>query len=958
MRPTTVIQRVRQILTEGQSSLVQDAPDIAVAFSDLCKKANERLRICSDYLKQGMVSEALRIAETEPTLLDLCGELDFIGIERWLQLCGQRKWTVSEPIDAKAIHALNNAYASGQALEPFLKEYRRAVRERRNRDCVRLLRRIASLDKANTNWAEDLKEFERKQIHEIKREFEVAKDKGDAETLAALMMEINGAWSIPFDEVLKRDVLGAAREIYKKEALEKGRHCIADISAAYAALDYGRLGPAIAAYKALSKSGYLVPDTSMTTQMDEACEWYAGETKKRLNEKLYEDSLAKLREAVEKGIAEKLDEQLNLLARFDRPIPDRLEERAHALIDAHHLAQERRRKRWMVTAAVGIVLIASAVAFVFIRHSHKEIKAQLLNNLANAYKVEDVERFNMLLSRTERDQSWLMRDPDVRLWAQKSAHLAGLLAKKQSSFLQSLSRLESIRDGGFKQGLDGIEDLITVAKNNVTQGADRGRLAVILQEWESHKLANQAEIDRQAAASIDEITYSLEKIASLCVTNWASAKSELAELRFKAKAVENKIESASPEPKARMASQISRIDAICKEIECKERQLQVIREASTLRDYLNGVQTYVRAFPNDKSSNLMKDVLREQSDYLSFIEPSFNCNSSNPFWYSLSKDRAAITQLTTEKWPEVKTLLMGLNQETRLMELWECDTTKGKVFFEGKPKEVYLKGFREYEGSAYTPGESDIQPEFKSTTVDGNTIKSARIMSHCDFVKGVISMARFSTASTAPDDLMNKMQELYETNGISPLLKIRLMGILFDSLTTLIGQDQIPGGRSLTRDLKSIDSDLHWLCIRNRDVLIANKKAETIMRPYFDGGSLFRRNRFNNDVRNLCLQRSIRWLGYADLEDSSKVIWKTQSKPVEIWIVRSSGSNGLQVILAAERKGEVMTQYVPYICGEPLFAPADDIATRVHMTKLKTKYNLTETKTLKWPLVWPANFRQ
>jgi len=111
VRSRAVIQRVRQLLAEGNAAAAQDGQAVADDYAALCRDANERLRACAGYLAKGMLSEALRIAETEPILLDLCGELDFVGVENWVKLCEEKSWTIPEAMEGKAIQALNEAYS-------------------------------------------------------------------------------------------------------------------------------------------------------------------------------------------------------------------------------------------------------------------------------------------------------------------------------------------------------------------------------------------------------------------------------------------------------------------------------------------------------------------------------------------------------------------------------------------------------------------------------------------------------------------------------------------------------------------------------------------------------------------------------------------------------------------------------------------------------------------------------
>src|SRR5947209_5418755 len=61
--------------------------DLASAYASLCREANDRLRRCVDYLHRGLRSEAIHLAEAQPSLLDLVAALDLAELEEWENAC-------------------------------------------------------------------------------------------------------------------------------------------------------------------------------------------------------------------------------------------------------------------------------------------------------------------------------------------------------------------------------------------------------------------------------------------------------------------------------------------------------------------------------------------------------------------------------------------------------------------------------------------------------------------------------------------------------------------------------------------------------------------------------------------------------------------------------------------------------------------------------------------------------
>ena len=955
MRAEPVIGKVRQaVADEGGQGIASS--ELAQQYAELCAQANKRLANCANCLKQGMISEALRVADAEPQLLDLCAALDFIGVEKWEKLCQDRKWTAAERLDAKAIQDINDAFCSSQIVEPMLKEYRRAVRANETRECIRLLRRLASVDKNNANWTEDLKGFERKRWGELRKEFEQANKAENIDALASLLIEINGEWNAPKDMQLRDEVRDACRLVYAKQAFAKGQEIVRSISGAYAALNYEQVGESLGAFERLLSDGHLTPDAPMQAQVDEAKEWYLIEKKRREDERLYEETLSRLREAVENGNPSELEDILNVLSRFERPIPDRLEERAKTLIEGYQLAQERRRKRILFSGiAVSLLLMAGILSYLAKIRFDKEV-VSISTKLEQCFSAEEVSVFETTIARAEKDQPKVFQNAEVQKLVRRTGELKAIVEKKHAAFEAAMSRLDAIRESGFAQDAGSVEGMLTEARSNAKPGVEQGRLAVFVREWEARKLELQAKVDEKALEAIAVLEQQFEKLVQAGSNDRTAATSSLNDLKTRFSETTSSLGQVSDAVTARVSALAGRLEGYGREIEGKEKQIALIRKARSLREYLEGIETYARAFPEDKLTKTLGRVIDEAALYRQIEEIPTACGPSNVFWASEIKARSDRTAKAVEQWPAVKDQLMSLEQEKRYSDLWECNTEWGTIFVEGKPTSSFSQGMRQFEGMVYKPKPDDIQPEFKVETFKESAIYDKKLMAHCDFVKGLISMARFSTAERTGDDLMGKMSALSTNDEIPPLLKLRLMDMLAGHVQSLVGENGMNGWGEMRAELQSIPSDLHWLCKLHRDVVLGNEKAKQILQKWFKGRSITDQNRFVAEVRENALQRGIRWVGAVDLVDRTQCRWVGEKKPREVWVVRRINGLPKTFIAETEIQGEVKT-YGAFLPGEPLFAPIDERTTLEIVQTLKKKYRIQNAKALDWPASWPDNFR-
>lgn len=955
MRAEPVISKVRQAVADEGGQGIASA-ELAQQYAELCAEANKRLANCATCLKQGMVSEALRVADTEPQLLDLCAELDFVGVEKWEKLCQEKKWPAPERLDAKAIQDINDAFCSSQIIEPLLKEYRRAVRTNETRECIRLLRRLAALDKSNSNWTEDLKGFERKRWGELRKEYENANKAENIDALASLLIEINGEWIASRDDKLRNEVRDACRLVYAKQALAKGRELVRAISAAYAAFNYDQLGESLRAYEGLLAEGHLAPDSPMQTQVDEAREWFLTEKKRRDEERLFEDTIAKLRDAVESGNPTDLEDILNVLTRFDRPIPDRLEERAKTLVEGYQLAQGRRRKRILVSGiAVSLLVMAGIVSYLAKIRYDKEV-ATVSADLEQRYGAEDLAAFAAAIDRVEKDQPKVFQNSEVQKWVRRKGELSARIDQKRTAFGSALSRLESIREDGFQEDSGNIEGLLAEAKANAAPGVDQGRLAIIVREWEAQKLETQARLDEKAMGSIAALEQQLARLVKAESSDPTAARRNLGILKSKATEMISGFGPVSDSVHVRATALDARIESMQRDIEGKERQLETIRKARSLSVYLEAMETYVRAFPQDKLSQTFARVVELGALYRQIDESPISSSPNNVFWAAEAKSRDERIARMREQWPDIQTQLRDLEKEKRYTDLWECETEWGTIYVEGKPASTYSQGVRTFEGLIYRPKPDDLHPEFKVESLRESSIHSRNLMAHCDFVKGLISLARFSAPERAVNDLMGKMSELAISNDIPSLLRVRLMDMLAGYVEGLAGPGGTGNWKTMRSDLQGIPSELHWLCNLHRDVIRGNDESVRILNKWFYETRIIDQERFSAEIRETALQRGVRWVGTVDFMDRNQVRWVSDQKPQEVWVVRQM--NGLPKTFIAETDIQgTVKRYGSYYPGEPLFAPYDKRTTQEIVQGLKKKYRIRNTKAIDWPASWPDNFR-
>ena len=88
MKSTILISRItRAIETEGE---VGEGASLAEEYSAAVRRVNTRLESVQASIDAKQVSDAVRMMEDEPRLLDEVGALDFPQLSDWVALCSRK----------------------------------------------------------------------------------------------------------------------------------------------------------------------------------------------------------------------------------------------------------------------------------------------------------------------------------------------------------------------------------------------------------------------------------------------------------------------------------------------------------------------------------------------------------------------------------------------------------------------------------------------------------------------------------------------------------------------------------------------------------------------------------------------------------------------------------------------------------------------------------------------------
>ncbi|MBF0100501.1 MAG: hypothetical protein HQK77_06290 [Desulfobacterales bacterium] len=960
-----LIQDIKQIV------LAQEAHDelsvdeikkyrvIAQNYAYFYNEAKERLVICRNHLANKMREEALREADNEPNLLTLWNELNFREMKEWRHLCEKHHFSFPELVDEKLKNVLQLIYGVENQLQPFLKEYRRAAHKHEHRKCILILREIAKIDGVNKAWGDDLKEFEKVRLQEIRTEFNLAIKNNDLDQLGYLIAEMDEKWTIQRDDALYQEIKGYASRKEISDVKLKAKKIVEALLDAYQKGNFKSAEEPLKEYDVLRKSKYF---DNQTTDPDyiKIAAWFENSKKNEASKieqdkenKLWQDSVDKLYLAIQQGTPHLVSTYLEHLKSFkDRLIPE------DALIAAVEIINKWKFRRKMAYGCAAVVIMIVLV-LLFMFGKYEYVKFSKIEELEQAYLEDNLLQFLALLKEIKQHHQPLLESKQIQQWFAKVSDVEKKLEQKKIIFDSTMHSLQKINTEELEQNKELVDQLLNEAQLNAVTSDELGRLTVIRNEFEVRKKLISSKHNKAIGEMLNIISEKMKQIESSITNNHLKPITDLL------KEIEDLFIKVShdywisSELKENLTKLNVKLEAIQLALQLKTKQIQSITDAQRFSDYMKELKSYAAAFPADLFTQSIENIVDKEPLYNSLLLKQRG-DVADPFWYSgfqlldkiknnASKLKAFTKQLANEKW---------------LVDLWEMTfiRNKKKVYFEQAPQETRDSlGILNYLGILYNPSPSDNQPEFirkelATALFDAKTLKP---LNHCKYVLNLINTLTLSEPEDSYQVMLSQMEKLMNEN-FSPVLKAYIMELLITALIDLIGEENAQEWKTVLTDLNTIDKDIHWLCVENPKIDISINQANAILDRYFNKKKMISVQKAQLKILSLSLNRPIQWIGYIALDNTQEIIWKHSVKSKEVWVIRVIDQKP-KIVLAQEFRNNEWKRspdVVHYVPGEPVFFPDSVKTSREILKEVFSEFQLSNDVRITIPSAWPVNITE
>lgn len=219
-----VVSQIRAVLKRENRELTDNLRQLSEQYLELCRQTNERLHYCGEYLAKGLRGEAIKMAESPPTILDEVSTLDFPELPQWREVCDDYGLAF-EPLQTEITDQLNKAYEGFDTLEAMLRHHRKLnLSDAPLSHRLAFLRRLAVADSLADFWFSDIAEFEKARLKEISLQCHQFRKNKSLEELHCVLEEVEmDSWSAPVPSALKKAVTQAIQEVRQTLPPEK-RH--------------------------------------------------------------------------------------------------------------------------------------------------------------------------------------------------------------------------------------------------------------------------------------------------------------------------------------------------------------------------------------------------------------------------------------------------------------------------------------------------------------------------------------------------------------------------------------------------------------------------------------------------------------------------------------------------------------------------------------------------------------
>jgi hypothetical protein len=625
-----IVEQIRTALQSGDHGQNGRIAGLASAYADACAEAAQRLRRCHRLLQQGLRSEAIQLAESEPKLLDTLALLDFPERSEWDEFVQMRELTPAPRIPLEPARLLNEAYAEEDPLQDLLRRHRRlALLRAPLRLRIAVLRQLAAQDSSNPIWSEDLRSFEQIRMLQIQDEATEAIRRDDPEWIGRLVAEVEMPdWTELPPQNLVLSLRKANAQIHGERARARLNDVADRLVEARGAEDPIRGRLARREWTRLSAAAALAPDDPIADRAGPALDWLEEQDRRDRENREHQDAVGDLVRALEYPgwlSPPELERLAHAVQARGDGLPEGLRQRYITRLRAAESTQTGRRRLVAVGSAAGVILAGTLIYLAAHAQARGREADQAATSVSDFLELGELEHAVALIKKLEESDPALLKYPALVEVRQRVELAQSKESDRALQFEQAMRQAEAAAASA--KPPPALETARSLARLDTEKAAIDGlirRRAAALQ-------ADEGRREKQLAPRLDGIARAVDRLEELLKPGGAGRSDDptlvgsIADSQRGLSDLASEIALAGAGVQERAHALTDRLDEIRTRVEVRGQQArreQAITAAAAVAldgegftspgELASALQAYAKAFPDSPRSKAFTETLRDQ----------------------------------------------------------------------------------------------------------------------------------------------------------------------------------------------------------------------------------------------------------------------------------------------------------------------------------------------------------
>jgi hypothetical protein len=504
-----IVEQIRIVLNSGEAGSNGRLAGLASAYADACAEAAQRLGRCHRLLQQGLRSEAIQLAESEPNLLDTLAVLDFPERAEWDDMVQMRGLTSAARIPLEPARLLNEAYAEEDPLQELLRRHRRLALQRAPlRLRIAVLRRLAAQDPGIPIWAEDLRAFEQVRMLQIQDEATEALRHHDPEWIGRLLNEVEqSGWVDAPPELLVLSLRKVGTQIKGERARTALEDVAARLDEALNARDPIRGRLARQEWLRLSATAAPAHDDPLADRAAAALDWLEDQDRIDRENQEHEEALVQLARALDYPgtlIPADLERLAHAVQKHGEGIPEALRLRYITRLREAEVSQMRRKRLVVVGSAAGVLLAGTLIYLAIHAQARSNQAEQAATAISDQLELGELDQAVSLVKNYEKADPDLMRYSSMIEVRQR----VELAQSKESD--RALQFDQAMREAGAAPPSAKLPTALETARSLARLDSEKKQVEELIRSRAAALQAEEGRREQQLSPRLDEISRTLD----------------------------------------------------------------------------------------------------------------------------------------------------------------------------------------------------------------------------------------------------------------------------------------------------------------------------------------------------------------------------------------------------------------------------------------------------------------